>query len=151
VQGAALPPVDTSAASPEELGVFAEDNLRRAEALLGEGKFFDVIQMLESQVDALPDRSRTRGRLVLAQAFIHNPKWLHRSEEVLKAAIKEEPQSAEAYYLLGTVYKTGGLMNRAASMFRKALEARPNHKQAAEELAALEKAPPPPRRWFRGS
>ena len=63
--------------------------------------------------------------------------------------MKEDPQNAEAYYLLGTIYKDRGLRTRAAGMLRRALELRPAHKAAADELAALEKAPPPPRRWFR--
>jgi Tfp pilus assembly protein PilF len=110
-----------------------------------------VIQALEGQVGSLTGRSRSRGRLILAQAYLHNPKWLHRGEEQLRAVTKEDPQNAEAYYLLGTIYKTGGLRTRAASMFRRALEVRPAHKPAADELAALDKAPPPPRRWFRSS
>jgi tetratricopeptide (TPR) repeat protein len=150
VPGAPLPPASSSGPSLENLGFFAEESLTRAQTLLGEGKYWEVIQLLESQVDSLPARSRNRGRLVLAQAFVQNPKWLRRGEEVLRTALKDDPKNADAYYLLGTIYKTGGLLTRAASMFRKALDVHPGHQPATDELAALEKAPPPPRKWFRG-
>lgn len=148
VTGAPLPPVQERTA--EDLAWIAEENLKRAEALLGEGKFWDVIQVLEPHVGALVGRARHRGRLVLAQAYLHNPKWLHRGEELLRGVVQDDPMNVEAYYLLGTIYKTGRLATRAASMFRKVLELRPGHKLAAEELASLDKAPPPPRRWFKG-
>ncbi len=93
---------------------------------------------------------RHKGRLVLAQAYLHNPKWLHKGEETLRTVIREDPLNVEAYYLLGTIYKSSGLATRAAGMFRKVLELRPTHRPAADELAALDKAPPPPRRWFKG-
>jgi DnaJ domain len=151
VAGPPLPAPEVKGTTAEDLAWIAEESLRRGEELLSEGKFWEVIQALEGQVDSLTGRSRSRGRLILAQAFLHNPKWLHRGEEQLRAATKEDPQNAEAYYLLGTIYKTGGLRTRAATMFRRALEVRPAHRAAADELAALEKAPPPPRRWFRTS
>jgi tetratricopeptide (TPR) repeat protein len=148
VSGAPLAPVPERTA--EDLARIAEENLRHAEALLGEGKFWDVIQVLDSHVGALVGRARHRGRLVLAQAYLHNPKWLHRGEDLLRGVVRDDPMNVEAYYLLGTIYKAGGLANRAASMFRKVLELRPGHKPAADELASLDMAPPPPRRWFRG-
>jgi tetratricopeptide (TPR) repeat protein len=151
VPGAPLPTPDVKVPTAEDLAWIAEENLRRGEELLSEGKFWEVIQALEGHVDALTGRLRGRGRLILAQAYLHNPKWLHRGEEQLRMATKEDPQNAEAYYLLGTIYKTGGLRTRAASMFRRALEVRPAHRAAADELAALEKAPPPPRRWFKST
>ena len=150
VPGAPLHPVPVPSQSPEDLAWRAEENLKRAEEMLGEGKFWDTIQLLESQVSWLAGRARHRGRLVLAQAYLHNPKWLHRGEETLRTVIREDPLNVEAYYLLGTIYKSSGLTTRAAGMFRKALELRPTHRPAADELAALDKAPPPPRRWFKG-
>jgi curved DNA-binding protein CbpA len=151
VPGAPLPPAPKHEVSPEDLAWMAQESLKRAEEALSEGKYFDVINVLESQVSSLPGRARHRGRLVLAQAFLHNPQWLHRGEEQLRAVVREDSQNAEAYYLLGMIYKAKELRIRAASMFRKALELRPGHKPAADELASMEKAPPPPRRWFGGS
>ena len=150
VPGAPLPPLPVKGQSAEDLAWRAEESLKRAEELLGEGKFWEAIQLLEGQVSWLAGRARHKGRLVLAQAYLHNPKWLHRGEETLRAVIREDPLNVEAYYLLGTIYKSSGLHTRAAGMFRKVLELRPTHKPAADELAALDKAPPPPRRWFKG-
>ena len=150
VPGAPLPPAPVKGRSPEDLAWQAEESLKRAEELLGEGKFWEAIQLLEGQVGWLAGRARHRGRLVLAQAYLHNPKWLHRGEQTLRAVISEDPLNVEAYYLLGTIYKSSGFANRAATMFRKVLELRPTHRPAADELMALDKAPPPPRRWFKG-
>lgn len=151
VPGAPLPPAPMQAASAEDLAWRAEEHLKRAEELLGEGKYWEVIELLEGQVGSLTGRVRHKGRLVLAQAYLHNPKWLHKGEDTLRTVIREDPLNVEAYYLLGTIYKSSGLATRAAGMFRKVLELRPTHRPAADELAALDKAPPPPRRWFKGS
>ena len=150
VPGAPLPPAPVKEPGAEDRAWRAEESLKRAEALLAEGKFWEAIHHLEAQVGHLTGRARHKGRLVLAQAYMHNPKWLHRGEATLRIVIREDPLNVEAYYLLGTIYKSGGLANRAAAMFRKVLELRPAHRPAADELLALDKAPPPPRRWLKG-
>ena len=70
---------------------------------------------------------------------------MKRAEEQLQAILRDDTQDAEAYFQLGALYKQSGLRSRAVSMFRKALEAKPDHEQAASELAGLaseETAPP---------
>jgi hypothetical protein len=145
------PPLSPPAAHPaDDLARQAEEALERAEGQLAEGQYWDVIQSLEPRLASLEGRALQKGRIVLAQAYRQNPKWVHRAEALLREVVGQDPAHAEAYYLLGTIYRAGGLGTRAASMYRKALEAHPGHKQAAEELLSLEKAPPPPRRWFGG-
>jgi hypothetical protein len=96
VPGAPLPPAARHEASPEDLAWMAQESLKRAEEALGEERYFDVVNLLEAQVGALPGRARHRGRLVLARAYLHNPKWLHRGEELLRAVVREDPENADA-------------------------------------------------------
>jgi len=65
-----------------------------------------------------------------------NPDGRRKSEQLLQSVVRDEPDNADAYFLLGALYKEGGLENRAANMFKKALELRPGHKQALEALGA---------------
>jgi tetratricopeptide (TPR) repeat protein len=134
------------AADPEIEARVAEESVKRAEMYLAEEKYWDAIQLLEPAVNALGGKWRVRARLALARGYLKNPHWLKRAEDVLQSIVREDGRSAEAFYLLGTLYKQGGLRSRAMSMFRKALEAKPDHEQAAAELAALpteQPAPPP--------
>ena len=122
---------------PEAEGRRSEESIRRAEKYLADGKYWDAIQILEPAIPAATGKWKLRGRLALARGYLKNPHWLKRAEEQLMSIVREEGQNAEAYFLLGTLYKQGGLRSRAVSMFRKALEAKPDHEQAAAELAGL--------------
>jgi curved DNA-binding protein CbpA len=112
-----------------------EKTLQQAQQLLGRAKYWDAIQMLE---DAVPhirqQRHQHRGRILLAQAYAQNPKWVHRAVETLQAVVSEDPANADAHYELGRLYKAGGLTARAHAMFRKVLKLRPGHKKAAAQL-----------------
>jgi hypothetical protein len=48
----------------------------------------------------------------------------------------------EAHFMLGTIYKTGGLKARSESMFRKVLELQPDHEGALSEMSSLPVEPP---------
>ena len=80
-----------------------------------------------------------RARLVLAKAYLKNPKWVKRAEETLLGIVHDDAQNVEAHYLLGTIYRDRGLKSRATTMFRKVLELKPDHEEA---LAALGPLPP---------
>jgi len=112
-----------------------EQTLKQAQQLLGRAKYWDAIQMLESAVPHLRhQRHQHSGRILLAQAYAQNPKWVHRAVETLQAVVSEDPANADAHYELGRLYKAGGLTARAQAMFRKVLELRPGHKKAAAQL-----------------
>jgi hypothetical protein len=126
-----------AAANPELEARVAEESVKRAERYLLEEKYWDAIQLLEPAVGALTGKFKARARLALARSYLKNPHWLKRAEEVLQAITRDDPRNAEAFFLLGTLYKQGGLRSRAASMLRRALELKPEHEQAAAELAGL--------------
>ena len=115
----------------------AAENVRRAEKLMEEAKYWDAIQLLEPAVQALGGSQKQRARVVLARALVKNPNWLHQAEEVLQAVVLDEPSHQEAHFGLGTLYKERGLKSRAAAAFRRVLDLNPEHKEAAAELLEM--------------
>ena len=115
----------------------AAENVRRAEKLMEEAKYWDAIQLLEPAVQALGGSQKQKARVVLARALVKNPNWLHQAEEVLQAVVLDEPSHQEAHFVLGSLYKERGLRSRAAGAFRRVLDLNPEHKEAAAELIAL--------------
>jgi hypothetical protein len=115
----------------------AAENVRRAERLMEEAKYWDAIQLLEPAVQALGGSQKQRARVVLARALVKNPNWLHQAEEVLQAVVLDEPSHQEAHFVLGSLYKERGLRSRAAGAFRRVLDLNPEHKEAAAELGEL--------------
>ena len=122
-----------------------EEILFRARRLLAQAQYWDAIQVLESALPGMEPRSQQhRGRLLLARAYSKNPNWLRRAEETLQQLLREDPTNAEAHYELGLVYKTGGFQARAQTMFKRAVELRPGHKEASAELGILTEVPDKP-------
>jgi serine/threonine protein kinase/tetratricopeptide (TPR) repeat protein len=114
--------------------------LKRAEGLLKQGKYWDAIQVAEPLLETVSGALLVRTRLLLGHAYLKNPNWLKRAAEQLQTAIESDPRNAEAHFALGLVYKASGLAQRAAAMFRKALELMPGHAEALRELNAIEPA-----------
>jgi len=150
------PPVD-----PEEQLREAEEAVRRAAKLLEQARAleqekpdepehqrltYDAIQLLEPAVEVVQGKARLRAQMLLARGYAKNPKWAKRAEELLLAASRENPKAAEPWALLGSIYAGSGLKTRALSMYRKALEANPEHEEAGRYVAengGAEPEPPP--------
>lgn len=115
----------------------AAENAARAEKHMAEAKYWDAIQLLEPAIPLLTGKPKQRARLQLARCFTKNPNWLRRAEDLLQLVVQEDPKNADAYFELGLIYKGGGLKSRAQSVFRKALEIRPEHESAQQELLGL--------------
>ena len=132
-----------AAASPSDHAwISPEETLLSAQLLITQARYWDAIQLLESAVPRMdPGRARCRGRILLARAYAKNPNWLRRAEETLQSVVRDDPSNADAHYELGLLYKTGGLAARAQAMFRRAIELRPEHREAAAELGG--DTPPP--------
>jgi tetratricopeptide (TPR) repeat protein len=120
-----------------------EEAIAEAEEAYGAGRYWDALQMLEAALPETKGRLRQRARVLLAQCCLKNPKWRKRAEEELIEAIREEAANAEAYFVLGTIYRDAGLAGRASAMFRKTLALKPRHARAASELAVLPKGTAP--------
>lgn len=80
-------------------------------------------------------RLRAFGKVLLARCYLKNPKWARKAEELLLGVTREDPKTADAWALLGQIYVGKGMQARALSMYRKALELRPEHEEAAQYVA----------------
>ena len=116
----------------------AEEAIHRAERLILDEKVWDAIQLLQAIIPRIYGRKqRDRARVLLARAYIKNPNWLRRGEELLQTIIQEDPQFADAHFVLGLLYKESGMTSRAVTLFKKAIELKPEHKHAQAELKEL--------------
>jgi len=123
--------------------------MKQAERLLLQEKFWDVIQTLEPmllEAGGTKNRLTSRAQVMIAKAYLKNPKWVKRAEEELQKAIQGDASNAEAYFLLGGIYRSGGLKSRATSMYKKVVELKPDYDEAVfalNELSGAEATPPP--------
>ena len=131
------PGTPVPAADPALEARRAADNVRRAERLVEEAKYWDAIQLLEPAVQALGGAQRQRARVILARALIKNPNWVHQAEEVLQAVVHDEPNHLEAHFELGSLYKERGLKSRALASFRRVLDLNPQHERAAVAITEM--------------
>jgi serine/threonine protein kinase/tetratricopeptide (TPR) repeat protein len=137
------PPPAEPAAVPREVDRSAEvamalESFRQAEKLFKEEKYWDAIQLLEPAIPRLERAARTRAQVLLARAYMKNPNWGRRAEELLQRVLQENPEYADAYVALGNLYRASQLKSRAQTMYRKAVQAQPGHAEALAELAALD-------------
>jgi curved DNA-binding protein CbpA len=132
------PEAPPPAPDPEDGARRAELAVREAAALYEKERYWDAIQKVEAILETLTGNARLTAQLVLARCYLKNPKWLKRGEETLLAAVQENPKATNALALLGGFYRERGLKTRAASMYRRVLELRPDDKEAAEVLAELD-------------
>lgn len=144
-------PVPVTAAGPGAITMNPAEQLqrdttalRKAEKLVEQEKYWDVIQLLEGVVPRLTGKLRQRARMALGRAYLKNPNWVKEGEELIRQVVAEDPNHAPAYLLLGRLYKDRGLKARAVSMLRKAVELEPENEQAGTELATLVTDAPAP-------
>ena len=90
--------------------------------LVREAHYWEAIKLLEPILGHVRGPMETQVRLLLAQSYVKNPNWVKRGADQLQHVIETDPRNAEAHYLLGLVFKGGGLKQRAAAMFRRAVE-----------------------------
>jgi hypothetical protein len=114
------------------------DGIRDAQKLIREEKAWDAIQLLEPLISRAEGHSRFRAQVLLSRAYLKNPRWVKRAEEILYGVVREAPEHAEAYVVLGNIYRSGDLRTRAVAMYNRALALHPGHGEASEALAELD-------------
>ncbi len=126
-----------------ENALMAEDAILRADQHMLDSRYWDAIQILEAVIPWILAQSLKHAAQVrLARAYAKNPYWVRRGEDLLQTVVREDPARADAYFVLGTIYRGNGLRNRAKAMFRKVLDLKPNHGPAAAEIRSLEHPAP---------
>jgi curved DNA-binding protein CbpA len=114
-----------------------EKALEEAEQLYGDSKPWEAIGILHGVINIAEGALKQRMRILRAQAYLKNPSYVKQATEELQLAVQEDPNNAQAHYLLGKIYRDAKLVKRAAAAFRKTLEIKPNHKDARYELEQL--------------
>jgi hypothetical protein len=128
-------PAPPPAAAPAPDYVPPEEILFRARLLISQARYWDAIQVLENTVPQMePRRNQHKGRILLARAYAKNPNWVRRAEEYLNEVVREDPANVEAHFELGRLYKQVGQAARAQAAFRRVIELKPEHREAAAEL-----------------
>jgi tetratricopeptide (TPR) repeat protein len=122
----------------------AENAIRQAEKLFEREKYWDAIQLLEPSVGVVQGKPSQKARVLLARAYLKNPKWVKRAEEVLLGVVHDDPQNLDALLFLGRIYKSSGLKGRSVSMLKRVLELKPDHEEARLELGEPSPEPQAP-------
>ena len=150
-----VPAAEAPAPDPEDGARRAEADVDRAEKLYESAQkaedaasagaeYYEAIQLVEPILETVTGQTRLKAHLVLARCYLQNPKWKRRAEETLQAAVREYPKVPAALSLLGNLYREQGMKARAASMYRRVLELRPDNREAAEALAQVDAGTEPP-------
>src|SRR5258708_6058575 len=138
------PPPPAPPPDPAAEARTAEISIRQAEKYIEKEKYWDAIQLLEPAVAVVLGKSKQKGQVLLARAYLKNPKWVKRAEEVLLARVHDDPPKLAGPLMLGRIYKSSGLKSRSVTMFKKVLELKPHHEQARAELGDQVGEPEPP-------
>jgi hypothetical protein len=133
----AAPPPAPQPLDLETEALQVEQKIAEAEQLLGDGKFWDSIQLLQKLMPRVPERLGRRARLALARGYRRNPKWVKSAEDLLHTIVQAEPRSVDALVELGNLYEAEGLKSRAVAMYRKVVEVDPSHGEARAAIKRL--------------
>jgi tetratricopeptide (TPR) repeat protein len=149
----ASPPATARSASPAEPEKAAFDQrllpesiLATAEELFKQANYWEAIQQLEPMIRRATGATRSSAQLLLAQAYLKNPKWKRRAEVVLQELLAENPRHVSAQLQLAEIYRATGLTSRARAAYEKVLEVEPGQIQAKKALEALDPIVSEPKR-----
>lgn len=112
--------------------------LARAQKEFASGRHPEAFRIADDVLAGAEGEIRRQARILKARVYLLDSSRRKEAEEELRAAVWEDRDNAEAYYLLGTLYKAGGTETRARSMFRRALALEPRHPGALEELEEMD-------------
>jgi hypothetical protein len=136
---AAAVPEQGSGPDPEAERLRGEEAIRRANKAIENEKYWDAIQLLEPAIDVVKGRAHIRARVLMATAYLKNPKWQKRGEEILQSVTRDDPQNVDAFLMLARIYKQQGMRSRSLNMFKKVVQLQPDNEEALAE-APLEES-----------
>ena len=134
------PASSSSHASPAGVAQqkLAELNYRQGRGHFDQQDYWSASQAFRQSVRLEPENARYR--YWLATCLSKNPKWRREAEEHFLKAIELEQLNAGFYVGLGLLYKEVGMLNRAESQLRQALQISPGDKAALEAIETLAKS-----------
>lgn len=152
------PLASPSPPDPEARRRRVEEALRSAEASIARREIDEAVSELHGVLSQANGGQRRRIRLVLARAYVGDPRWRRYGLGLLSEMLRETPDDADALATLGLLYHHQGLLARADATLRRALHSDPGHVEARTHLRAVtaalqkrrapEEARPPERRGF---
>jgi tetratricopeptide (TPR) repeat protein len=119
---------------PEQLLALAAESFARESRR-------EAILLLERALPRAGGALKQRARVLLAGAYAAEPDRIKQGEELLVAAVQQDPGLAEAHFQLGVIYAGQGLRGRALSAFRRVVELEPGNAEAGRRIADLLSAP----------
>ncbi len=133
----AVRPATPSAPSPDPPGgrEGIAETLERAQQSFAAGRYGEALQIADDVLQAAAQGEiRRRARILKAKIYLRDSSRKKEAEEELRAAVWEDRDNAEAYYLLGRLYMAAGTETRARSMFRRVLALDPDHSGALAKI-----------------
>jgi tetratricopeptide (TPR) repeat protein len=119
--------------------VSADQALIDAERLFAERRYWEMIGLIQGVLPVARGRTRLRLRVLRGRAWLLYADHRKDAIEEFEAVVAEDPDDARVHFLLGGAYRDQGLTKRAIGHFRKALELRPQFKEAQAELLKLDR------------
>jgi curved DNA-binding protein CbpA len=113
----------------------AELNYRQGRGQYDQQDYWSAVQAFRQSVRMEPEVARYR--YWLAMALSKNAKWRREAEEHFLKAIELEQFNADYYAGLGLLYKEAGMLKRAESQLKQALQLNPGNKAVLEALDNL--------------
>jgi len=134
--------VPQPAAAPEQTTfdprLLPESILATADELFRQSAYWEAIQQLEPMIPRATGQTRESAQLLLAQAYLKNPKWTRRAEAVLQALLERNARHVPAHLQLAEIYRASGLLSRARAAYEKVLEIEPDNVLASKALDFLD-------------
>lgn len=113
----------------------ARGSFEKGKALAAAGDRARALTFFEHAAETDPDH--WEYRIGLARLLMTESRLRKRAEQQLQEAIRIDQTKAEAYYLLGMLYKLGGVKSRALEQFREGLKWDAGHAGIAKELGEM--------------
>ncbi|MFC2171507.1 DUF4388 domain-containing protein [Acidobacteriota bacterium] len=102
-----------------------------------EGKYFNVVKLLEDAIKLAPDKGKYYNLLGLTQSKNNHITWQKRAESSFKKAIECDPWQPEYFVNLANLYQKQGMSSRAIKQYKLALMLDPRNRFAMQELDKL--------------
>jgi tetratricopeptide (TPR) repeat protein len=115
-----------------------ESILATADEMFRQAAYWEAIQQLEPMIPRATGVTKENAQLLLALAYLKNPKWTRRAEGVLQALLAKNPRHVAAQLQLAEIYRGSGLVSRAKAAYEKVLEIEPGHVLASKALDFLD-------------
>jgi curved DNA-binding protein CbpA len=125
-------PTQASSVKEASLQKLAELNYRQGRGYFDHQDYWSAIEAFRQSVRLEPQNARYR--YWLAMSLVKNPKWRREAEEHFLEAIKLEQFNPCHYVGLALLYKESGMLKRAESQLKQALQVAPGDKPAQDAL-----------------